>query len=109
MIAKQVKGMAKGQYGDSIQALPVDDTIHAKVTIGASSVVSDLTGAQIVRIASDVDIYVKFGTSGVTVTVANGIYFPAGVEVFIMPINDTHVAVIQNATAGIATITKVGE
>jgi len=105
---QQVKGMTKGQFGDAIQSLPTDEATHAKITVGASSQAADMTGAQLVRIATNTDAYIKFGVSGVTATVSD-LFFPAGVEVLVMPITTTHVAIIQESAIGVATITKVGE
>ena len=105
---QQIKGTVKGQFGDTIQSLPTDENTHDKVSVGAGSVASDMTGAQVVRIASNTDAYIKFGTSGVTAT-SSDLLFPAGVEVLIMPKDTTHVAIVQESASGIATITKVGE
>jgi len=105
---QQVKGMTKGQFGDAIQSLPTDESVHAKITVSASSQEADMTGSQLVRIASNTDTYIKFGITGLTATVSD-LFFPAGVEVLVMPKDTTHVAIIQESAAGIATITKVGE
>lgn len=105
---QQVKGMVKGQFGDTIQSLPIDLTVHSKQVVGAGSVRSDMTTSQVVRIACNTDSYIEFGDDTVVAN-SNSIFFPAGVEVFIMPKDTTHVAIVQESVAGIATITKVGE
>lgn len=104
---QQIKGTIKGQYGDTIQSLPVDITVHSKLAVTGSSSKFDMTGSQAVRIASNTDTYINFGDNTI-VADANSIFFPAGVEVFIMPEDATHVAIVQESVSGIATCTKLG-
>jgi len=105
---QQVKGMTKGQFGDTIQSLPIDETVHTTLTINSGSQVIDMTGSQLVRIASATDAFIRFGVAGVVATSSN-LFFPAGVEVLVMPKDATHVAIIRESVSGIASITKVGE
>lgn len=93
----------------SIQAMELkDDAIP--VTVGvASSSYAFTASSELVRIALSVDSYIRFGDSGVTVSSANGHYFPKGVEALVVPrapIVATHVAVIAVGTAGVGTITS---
>ena len=45
MVAKTVRGAQTSEQGDSMQALPLNQAVHAKQAVGASSVRMDLTGA----------------------------------------------------------------
>lgn len=103
----QVKGTVKGQYGDTIQSLPIDDTVHYAISVGPTSARVDVSDAQLVRIAFSTDAWIAFGSSTVTASVAS-VFFPAGVEVLVVPKDATHVAYIREATTGPGSITKVG-
>lgn len=102
-----LKGTVKGQYGDTIQSLPIDATVHQAVAVGAGSLRVDMTDAQLVRIAFNTDAYIAFGDVTITASPTD-IFFPAGVEVLVMPKDTTHVAYIQESVTGKGSISKVG-
>ncbi len=62
----------------------------------------------VVRIASNVDVYLEFGGSGVNAT-SSSMLFPAGAEVFsCVDDNVTHVAaMLVGATPGVLTASKM--
>lgn len=99
--------LPKGDYGGHVQALAPSLTDHQKLTVGASSVRSAALSADIYRIASNTGCYIKFGDDAVDAT-ANDIYFPAGVEVLVLPETATNLAVIQDSAGGTITITAMG-
>lgn len=105
---KYVFGTVHSEEGGTVQVLPPDQATHTKLTVDATSRSFALSGAKVIRVASDVDLFLWFGTSGVTAD-STGIYFPAGVETISVPAGATHVAQVQNATAGLVTITAMGD
>ncbi len=107
-VAKVVRGVHTSEQGDSMQALPINQVVHVKQTIGASSSRMDLTGAKIVRVASSSDGYIKWGDNTV-VAAATDVYFPAGVEVLVVPNGLTNLAIIQESSPGVVTATQLGD
>ena len=108
MSAKRyVKGV-HSQNGDTIQVLPPSITNNQKVTLGASTARVALGAGVVFRFAATQDCYLEFGGASVDATTSS-MYFPAGVETFVVPDSVTHVAYINNGTAGIMTITAMGD
>jgi len=107
-VQKTVRGGHTSEQGDTMQALPLNQNIHAKQAVGGSSVRLDVTGAKIVRVASSTDSYIKWGNGSVVAAVTD-VYFPAGVEVLVIPNGMTHLAIIQQLSSGVVTATQLGE
>jgi len=59
-------------------------TVHRTTTEASSANVALASGTNIVRIASNVAVWISFGGSGITAAAAdtNSMMFPAGAEVF---------------------------
>jgi len=77
-----------------------------KVAIGATSVkttefTEDYT---VVRLASDVDFFMKIGPTGASAT-SNDVYVPAGFVDYIYLNAGDFIHVIQNVSAGFVTVT----
>ncbi len=88
-----------------IQAVELnDDAVEITIGVASSSYAIPADG-ELLRIALSEDSFIRFGDSGVTVSAANGHYFPKGVEILVVPhapVNDvTHFAVISGD--GVAT------
>ena len=79
--------------------IPDPDTVTNLAIGGASARVALPSGADVVRISSDVACYYLLGDSSVTVASNTGVYLPAGVEIIAIG-NHTYIAVIQDAAAG---------
>ncbi len=75
-----------------IQAPELNDDAVAIGVALTSSADAIPTGAELIRIGIEVDCYIRFGTSGVTVTTSNGHFFPKGVEILVVPEKATHMA-----------------
>ena len=102
--------LAYDSNGSAIQAVELVDDATA-IAVGLSSSADAIpTGARMIRIGLDVDSYIRFGTSGVTVSATNGHYFPKGVEVLVVPRDATHLANISadGATTGAGTMASIG-
>lgn len=99
--------MVRDTSGGMVQALSPVATVSLSVS-GSSSRVALTDPISLVRLASTVDCYVKFGNSGVTAT-SSDMLFPAGAEVF--AVEDpaiTHVAaILVGATPGVLSATKM--
>ena len=91
----------------AIQAVFPISTVSLPVS-ASSARVQLPTNTGVVRIASNVDVYLEFGGSGVTATTSS-MLFPAGAEVFSCEDNAvTHVAaLIVGATPGVLTASKM--
>lgn len=95
----------KNSHGIQVAEL-ADDAVA--IAVGAASSADVIpSGAKIIRVGIDTDCWIKFGTSGVTVTSTNGHYFPAGVEFFVVPDGATHLANIQHTSSGNGTMCSV--
>jgi hypothetical protein len=95
--------------GSPIQAVELaDDAVAIGVAL-SSSADAIPAGAKLIRIGLDTDAYIRFGTSGVSVTVSNGHYFPKGVEVLVVPRGATHLANISadGSTTGAGTMASI--
>lgn len=99
--------MVRDTSGGVVQALTPVATVSLSLS-GSSTRVAMTDPVSLVRIASNVDCYVKFGNSSVTATTSD-MLFPAGAEVF--AVEDpatTHVAaILVGATPGVLTATKM--
>lgn len=92
-----------------IQAPELADDAVA-IAVGTSTSADAVpTGATLIRIGLDTACYIRFGTSGVTVTTSNGHYFPAGVEILVVPEDATHMANISadGSATGAGTMASV--
>lgn len=91
-----------------VQTLSPIDTIT--LSAGAVSVRDALpSDTTVVRVASLVDVYIKFGDSTVTAT-SGDVLFPAGAEVFKVPVDptvSTHIATLQVSAGGNISVTKM--
>lgn len=99
--------MVRDTSGGVVQAL----TPVATVTINAttsSTRVAMTDPISLVRIASTVDCYIKFGDSSVSAS-ASDMLFPAGAEVFaVEDPTTTHIAAVTvGGTPGVLTATKM--
>ncbi len=91
--------------GNPIQALSPYENVS--VPVGASSNrVALPPDAEIVRLASSVDCFFRFGDSNVTVD-GSGSVFTKGVEVFRVPVGATHICAIQLTSGGLMSVTKM--
>lgn len=91
--------------GNPVQAL-APSTV-ASVAIGAVSAnVAIPSGADVVRIGVTNDCFATFGISTVT-TDGLKMFLPKGSEIFKVPTGATHVAFIQSAVAGQASVTQL--
>jgi hypothetical protein len=106
-MSEQRPQMVRDTSGGMVQALyPVSNaTLNVS---GSSSRVAMADPISLVRIAANVDCYLKFGNSSVVAT-SSDMLFPAGAEVF--SVEDpaiTHVAaILVGATPGVVTATKM--
>ena len=95
--------------GFPIQTLALGDSV-TKIVVGASTqrgaLPTGVSKEDIVRLASNTDCYIKFGDSTVEATDSDTL-FTQGVEAFKIPMNATHIAVLQLNTGGIMTITEL--
>ncbi len=107
-VQKTVRGGHTSEQGDTMQALPLNQVVHGKQAVSGTSARLDMTGAKIIRLASSTDSYVKWGDDTVVATTID-VYFPAGVEVLVIPAGMTHLAIIQEASGGIVTATQLGD
>jgi hypothetical protein len=97
--------LARDQVGLPIQALYPDPAQAVTGAVGAASVrVALPTGADVVRVATLGDCFIKFGTVTVVATAADSI-FPKGSEVFRVPAGVTHLAFIQSGAGTTITVT----
>lgn len=97
------------QNSHAIQAIELADDCVA-IAVGLSSSADAIpANAELIRIGLDTDAYIRFGTSGVTVTTSNGHFFPKGVEVLVVPEEATHIANISadGSTTGNGTMASV--
>ncbi len=97
-----------------IQALSpaVAGTVHRTTTEGASASVALANGTEIVRVASNVAVWIAFGGSSVDAadTQTDSFLFPAGAEVFnLRDTTYTHIAARSVAASGngLVTATKM--
>lgn len=106
-MSEQKPQMVRDTSGGLVQALYPTSNATLNVS-GSTSRVAMPDPISLVRVASNVDCYLKFGTSTVTAT-SSDMLFPAGAEVF--AVEDptiTHVAaILVGATPGILTATKM--
>lgn len=65
------------------------------------------TGTRVFRIHADQACFINFGDNTVT-SAATDMPFDAGVEILGVPEAHTHIAAIQNSSAGTVTITPMG-
>ena len=105
----QIEGTKRFETGEAIQVLPLDrsGSSNYKVSITVTSARQAIGSAQIVRVASDTACFIKWGDSSVTASTSD-IYFPAGVEVLLVPDGVTDLAFIRSTADGFATITQLG-
>ena len=101
-----------GIHGGVVQVLAPDVAVPKKITVAVASARVALPAGSVMRIASDVDCYFRFGDNTVVATATDS-FFPAGVEYFHVPnttlnIPATDIAAIRATTDGIMTITKMG-
>lgn len=92
------------------QVFPVfvpDIDNQTSVASGLSSASVALPAGRVFRIHCDQACYINFGTSGVTAA-SSDMPFDAGVEIMAVAEPNTHIAAIQNTTAGTVTITPMG-
>ena len=105
----QAKQMPVDLNRKAIQTLRLNTTT-SKITIGGTTarvaLPTGVTAGDIVRVASNTDCYINFGTSAVDAAATN-VLFTQGVEMFAVPPDATHLAAIQVSTAGVLTITEV--
>lgn len=99
--------MVRDTSGGMVQALSPVATVSLSVS-GSSSRVALTDPISLVRLASNVDCYVKFGNSAVTAT-SSDMLFPAGAEIFaVEDPSITHVAaLLVAATPGVLSATKM--
>jgi hypothetical protein len=101
--------LATDSNSHPIQAIELSDDAVA-IAVGTSTSNDAIpTDAELIRIGLDVDAYIRFGASGVTVTTTNGHFFPKGIEIFVVPIGATHVANISadGASTGNGTMASI--
>jgi hypothetical protein len=99
--------MVRDTSGGVVQALSPLGTVSLNVS-GTSSRAALSDPISLVRVASTVDCYVKFGNNLVAAT-SSDMLFPAGAEIFAVESADiTHVAaILVGATPGVLTATKM--
>lgn len=92
--------------GRAVQALApvyIDD-----FTVSGSSTRVAVGAATVVRLASSAAGYFLFGDSNVTAASTTSHFFPAGVEVFAVPVGATHVAFINDgSSSGVGTVSAL--
>jgi hypothetical protein len=90
--------MQTDSNGRAIQSLsPNMASIGAVGISGASARVALPTNAQVIRISTSGNCFVRFGDNTVTAT-SNDMLFPIGTEIFTMEPSWTHVACIQEGS-----------
>ena len=102
------KSLPVDQNRKAIQTLRLGATstnIAVGVTTARVALPTGVTGGDIVRIASNTDSYIVFGTSTVDATTSDAL-FTQGVEIFHVPAGATHLASIRVSADGVLTITE---
>ena len=104
-------GEFKCQDRDTLQVTTWSEKRVAVTTSGASQLLVLPTDSELVEITAQENVYINFGDNTVvaTSTIADdeSRFFLAGVQVIPVPVNATHVAVIQESAAGIFQVEKV--
>jgi hypothetical protein len=100
--------LPRDNNSDIVQALSPVDNVTQSVSNGGQVRFTIPALTEIIRIASEVTCYIKFGDSGVVAT-SSDILFPVGAEVFSIKARGyTHVSILgAGATPGPASITKM--
>jgi hypothetical protein len=94
---------------DNGQPIPVlaPGTV-ANAAVGASSATLAIpSGSKVVEVGASTDSWLVWGTSGSTSSNSTGMFFPKGVAVYSIPGGVTHIAHIQDSTAGRISITRL--
>jgi hypothetical protein len=97
--------LPRDTVGAFIQALAPAASVSTAVT-AATARVAIPANCDCVRIAANTDCYFKFGTSTVTAANTDPIFLK-GVEVFKIPAGATHVAFLETAADGTASVTAM--
>lgn len=93
--------------GQTIQAMAPDGSGIAQITVGAASARVALPGdCEVVRVASTVDCWFRFG-DGSVVAAGTDSFFAKGSEIFKIPSGATHIAAIQTSAGGTMSITRM--
>lgn len=110
---KYVTGGVHSLNGDTIQVLPLNHNVDFFISVVASQARIGLNGANIIRIATSTDAFIKFGDVAVIAltSTSGNTYHPQGVETFAVPNGATHVSIVK-ATGGVdgfGTVTQMGD
>lgn len=99
--------LIQDEYANAVQVLTPDhSTIVNAATSGTSAVSALPSGANIVEIAVTEDTWILFTTSGGSVASTTGEFMPKGAKVVGVPSDATHIAYLQDTTAGRITVVK---
>lgn len=101
--------MPKDVDGKAVQTLaPVESSVVQLVISAGNARTALPTGANIVELAANDTCRVKFGDSNVDATSGTSRIFPAGVAIYRVPAEATHIAVTQVGTSsGFVTIAEM--
>lgn len=105
----QTAALLRDKWGHAVQALTPIDSASTNVSIGAGSV-SGLVpaNAELIRCSATGNCYLKFGFGSAPTATTSDMLFPIGGEIFVIPEDATHFAVIQaGASTGIFSMTRV--
>lgn len=100
--------LVKDADGDGVQALVPISTSTQTISNAGQVRFTLAADTRLVRIAANIDCYIKFGDSSVVAT-SSDLLFPTGAEVFsVNQMGYTHVSILGlGATPGVASVTKM--
>lgn len=88
------------------EGIPDPGTVVQQAFTGTTATAVLPTESSRIRLGATEDCYYKLGASTVTVTTANGVWLPAGVETIAVG-NYTHIAVIRSSASGTLHIARL--
>lgn len=110
MAHDSINGVVQSQHGDTLQAAPLDFNNNVTVTFTVVSQAISVNNRNLIRLATSSACFIAWGDVTISASAAD-VFFPAGVEVLVVPKVSpqvTHIAIVQQLIAGVASITPLG-